>query len=94
MCLHFETSSVLLLRMVFLLNNAISSFLFRQRLHLRDEGIKNEDFLGILYFLWRTEFLRFIIQNLLESSVPTLHAVKLKDVLWLLYLNVVSAIPI
>ena len=30
MCLHFEISCVLLLRMLFPLNNAISSFLFRQ----------------------------------------------------------------
>ena len=40
MCLHFEISSVLLLTMLLLLNNAISSFSFRQRLHLSDDRLK------------------------------------------------------
>ena len=96
MCLHFEISSALLLRMLFPLNNAISSFLFRQRLHLSDEQLKCKHFLRILDFVWGTEFLRFIFQNSFESSVSFLCAGKLKDLLWLLYLflNVVSAIPI
>ena len=96
MCLHFEISSVLLLRMLFPLNNAISSFSFRHRLHLSDDRLKREHFLRILHFIWGTEFLRFIFQNSFESSVSFLYAGKLKDLLWLLYLflNVVSAIPI
>ena len=53
-------------------------------LHLCDDRLK------------RAEFLRFIFQNSFESSVLFLHAVKLKDLLCLLYLflNVVSAMPI
>ena len=96
MCLHFEISSVLLLRMLFPLNNAISSFSFRQRLHLSDERLKREHFLRILHFISGTEFLRFIFQYSFESSVSFLCNGKLKDLLWLLYifLNVVSAIPI
>ena len=96
MCLRFEISSVLLLRMLFSLNNANFSFSFRQRLHLSDERLKCEHFLMILYFIWGTEFLRFIFQNFFESSVSFLYAGELKDLLWLLYLflNVVSAIPI
>ena len=92
MCLHFEISSVLLLRMLFPLNNAISSFSFRQRLHLSDERLKREHFLRILHFIWGTEFLRFIFQNSFESSESFLCAGKLKDLIWLLY--AVSAIPI
>ena len=96
MCLHFEVSSVLLLRMLFPLNNAISNFSFRQRLHLSDDRLKREHFLRILHFIWGTEFLRFIFQNSFKSSVSFLYAGKLKDLLWLpyLFLNVVSAIPI
>ena len=60
MRLHFEIRSVLLLRMLFPLNNSISSFSFRQRLHLSDERLKREHFLRILHFIWGTEFLRFI----------------------------------
>ena len=94
-CLHFEISSVVLLRMLFPLNNAISSFLFRQRLHLSDERLKRELFLRILHFLLVTKFPRFIFQTSFESSVLFLYAAKFKDLLWLLYilLNVVSAIP-
>ena len=96
MHLDFEISSILLLRMLFPLNNAISSFSFRQRLHLSDERLKREHFLRILHFIWGTEFLRFIFQNSSEISVSLLYAGKLKDLLWLLYhfLNVVSTIPI
>ena len=96
MCLHFEISSVLLLRMLFPLNNAISSFSFRQRLYLSDEQLNREHFLRIFYFIWGTEFLRFIFQNSFKSSVSFLYAGKSKDLLWLLYLflNVVSAVPI
>ena len=95
MCLHFEISSVLLLRILFPFKNAISSYSFRQRLHLNDERLKREHFFRILHFIWRTEFLRFIFQNSFESSVSFLYAGKLKDLLWLLYLflNVVSAVP-
>ena len=85
MCLYFEISSVLLL-MLLPLNNAISSFSFRQRLHLSDERLKREHFLRIVHFIRGTEFLRFIFQNSLESSVSFLCAAKLKDFLWLLYL--------
>ena len=85
MCLHFEISSVLLLRMLFPLNNASSSFSFRQRLHLSDERLKREHFLRILHLIWGTEFLRFIFKNSFESSVSFLYAGKLKDLLWLLY---------
>ena len=85
MCLHFEISSVLLLRMLLPLNNAISSFSFRQRLYLSDERLKREHFLRILHFIWGTEFLRFIFRNSFESSVSFLYASKLKDLLWLLY---------
>ena len=96
MCLHFEISSVLLLRILFPLNNAISSFSFRQRLHLSDERLKREHFLRTVHFIWGTEFLRFIFQNSLESTVSFLYAAKLKDLLWLLYLflTVISAIPV
>ena len=82
MCLHFEISSVLLLRMLFPLNNAISNFSFRQRLHLSDERWKRELFLRILHFILGTEFLRFIFQNSFASSVSLLYAAKLKDLLW------------
>ena len=81
MCLHFEISSVLLLRMLLPLNNAISSFSFRQRLYLSDERLKREHFLRILHFIWGTEFLRFIFRNSFESSVSFLYASKLKDLL-------------
>ena len=96
MCLHFEISSVFLLRMLFPLNNAISNFSFRQRLHLSDERWKRELFLRILHFILGTEFLRFFFQKSFESSVSLLYTAKLKDLLWLLYLflNVVSAMPI
>ena len=96
MCLHFEISSVLLLRMLFPLNNAISSFSFRQRLHLSDKRLKREHFLNILHLIWGAKFLRFIFQNSFESSVLFLYAGILKALLWLpyLFLNVFSAIPI
>ena len=96
MCLHFEIRFVRLLKVLFPLNNAISSFWFRQSLHLSDEQLKREHFLRILHFNWGTEFLRFIFQNSFESSVSFLYAAKLKDLLWLLYLflNVVFAITI
>ena len=84
-CLHFEIGSVLLLRMLFPLNNAISSFSFRQRLHLSDERLKRENFLRILYFIWGTEFLRFIFHNSFKSLVSFLYAGKLKGLLCLLY---------
>ena len=95
MCLDFEISSVLLLRMLFPLNNAISSSPFRQRFHLSDERLKRKHFLRILHLIWGTEFLHFIFQNSFKSSVSFLYAGKSKDLLWLLYLflNVVSAIP-
>ena len=51
MCLHFEISSVLLLRMLFPLNNAISSFSSRKILHLSDERLKREHFFRILRLL-------------------------------------------
>ena len=86
MWLHFEISSVLLLRMSFPLNNAISGFSFRHRLHLSDDRLKYEHFLRIFHFIWGTEFLRFIFQSLFKSSVSFLYADKLKDLLWLLYL--------
>ena len=82
MCLHFEISSVVLLRMLLPLNNAICSFSFRQRLPLSDEQLKREHFLRILNFILRTEFLRFMFQNSFESSVSFLYATKLKDLLW------------
>ena len=96
MFLKFEISSVFMLRMLFPLNNAVSSFSIRSLLDLSDERLKREYFLRILHFIWGTEFLRFIFQNPFESSVSFLYAGKLKDLLWLLYpfLNVVSAIPI
>ena len=49
MCLQIEISSVLLLRMLFSLNNAIFTFSFRQSLHLSDKWLKREDFLRILH---------------------------------------------
>ena len=90
-CLHFEISSVLLLRILSPLNNAISSFSFRQRLLVSDERLKREHFLRMLHFVWGTEFLRFIFLNSFESAVSFLYAAKLKDFLRLLYffLNVV-----
>ena len=68
------------------LNNAISSFSFRQRLDLSDERLKREHFLRIFHFILGTKFLRFIFQNSFESSVSFLYTAKLNDVLWLLYL--------
>ena len=65
--------------MLFPLNNAISSFLFRQRLHLSDERLKREHFLRILHFIWGTEFLRFIFQNSFENLVSFLYAGKMED---------------
>ena len=96
MCLDFEIRSVLLLRMLFPLNNAISSSSFRQRFHLSDERLKRKHFLRIHHFSWGTEFLHFIFQNSFKSSESFLYAAKLKDLLWLLYLflSVVSTIPI
>ena len=82
--------------MLFLLNDAISSFSFRQRLHLSDELLKREHFVRILHVILGTKFLRFLFQNSFESSVSFLYAGKLKNALWLLYLflNMVSTIPI
>ena len=48
-CLHFEISSVLLLRMLFPLNNAISSFSFRKRLHLSDKRLNSEQEFSTLF---------------------------------------------
>ena len=94
-CLHFEIRSILLLRMLLPLNNAISSFSFRQRLHLSDERLKREHFVRILSFILETEFLRFIFQSFFKISVSLLYGSILKDLLWLLFfLNVVSARPI
>ena len=56
MCLHFEIRIVCLLKVLFPLNNAISSFSFRQSLHLSDDRLKREYFLRILHFNWGTEF--------------------------------------
>ena len=80
MCLHFEISSVLLLRMLFPLNNAISSFSFRQKLHLSDERLKHEHFLRILHFIWGTEYLRIRLQ-LIKTLVIVIraHVVKVYD---------------
>ena len=86
MCLHFEISSVLLLRMLFPLNNAISSFSFRQRLHLNDEWLKHEHFLRIFHFIWGKEFLGFIFQNSFKSSVLFLYAGKLKNIFYGYYI--------
>ena len=69
--------------MLFLLNDAISSFSFRHRLHMSDELLKREHFVRILHVILGAKFLRFFFR-------------KLKDALWLLYLflNMVSTIPI
>ena len=67
--------------MLFTLNNAISSFSFRQRLYLSDEWLKREHFPRILHFIWGTECVLFIFQNSFESSVSFLYAAKLKDLL-------------
>ena len=67
----FEIISFLLLRMLFPLNNAISSF-YTRMLHLSDERLKRKHFLRILHFIWWTEFLRFIFQNSFEGSVSFL----------------------
>ena len=95
MFLHFEISSVLLLRMLLPLNNAISSFSFRYSLDLSDERLKREHFFRILHFIWVTEFMCVVSQNSFESSVSLLYAAKLKDLLWLfiLFLNMFSATP-
>ena len=95
MCQHFEISSFLLLITLFPLNNPISSFSLRQKLHLSDERLTREHPLRILHFIWGTEFLRFIVQNSFESSVSFLYAAKLKNLMGLLYifLKAVSAIP-
>ena len=50
-CLHFEISFVLLLRILFSLNHAISSFSFRQRLLLSGERLKREHFFRIFHFI-------------------------------------------
>ena len=60
--LHFEISSVFLIRILFRLNNEISSYSFKQRLHLNHERLKHEHFLRILHFILGTEFLSFIFQ--------------------------------
>ena len=82
--------------MLFPSNNAISSFLFTQRLHLSDELLKREHFLRILHFVWGKEFPHLIFQNSFESLASCFYAAKLKDLLWLLhlFLNVVSDISI
>ena len=94
-CLHFEICSVLLFRMLFPLDNVISSFSFRQRLHLSDDWLKHEHFLRILDFMRRQNFC-FIFQNSFENIASFLYTAKLKDLLLLLchFLNVVSGIPI
>ena len=79
MCLNFEISFVLLLRMLLPLNNAISSFSFRQVLPLSDDRLKRGHFLRILHLIWGTEFLRFIFQSSFESSVSFLYADKLNS---------------
>ena len=95
-CLHFDISSVLLLRMFFPLSNVIFSFSFRQRLHLSDERLKRKNLICIFQFITETKFQRFIFQNSCESSVLFLYNVQFKDLLWLLYLflYLVSAVPI
>ena len=60
------------------LNNGISSFSFRQRLHLSDGWLKHEHFLRILDFTWGTEFPHFIFQNSFKRSVSFLSLVNLK----------------
>ena len=73
MCLHFEISSVLLLRMLLPLNNTISSFSCKQRLHLSDDWLKREHFRRILHFILGTEFICFIFQISFKSSVSFLY---------------------
>ena len=75
-CLHFKLSSVLLLRILFPLNNAISSFSSRQGLHLSGKRLKRKHFRRILHFILETKFLRFIFQNSFESSVSFLYAAR------------------
>ena len=75
--LHFEISSVLILRMLFPLNNAISSFSFRQRLNLNDERLKRKHFLRTLHFILGAEFPRFIFQNSFKSSISFLYTANL-----------------
>ena len=66
MCLYFEINSVLLLRIFFPLNNAISSFWFRQRVHLSDEQLKRENFLMILRLFWGQNFYILFFKILLK----------------------------
>ena len=75
-CLHFEISSVLLLKMFFPLNNAISRFSYRQRLYLSPQdsspylGGKNFEvlFTKILLFLGVCGYLVDIMHYHLSSS--------------------------
>ena len=94
-CLHFEIRSVLILGMLFPLNNVVCSSSFKQRLHPSNERLKLEHFFRIFHFVRGTEFLHFNFQNSFDSSVSFLQDAKLKDLLWLLYLflRVVSAVP-
>ena len=63
------------------LSDVISSFSFRQRLHLSDERLDCKHFQRFLHFIRRTEFLRFIFQRSFEGSVSFLYAAKFKDLL-------------
>ena len=60
-CLHFEISSVLLLKMFFPLNNAISRFSYRQRLYLSDERLKREHILRILHLILGERISKFYL---------------------------------